>query len=312
MSDSDTDTRLLDPNYLSFISRSLDEASNEGRTRKAHVSISDNLTLRQAHVLDSLAYVLVSEPENQVVAVGAQLLPGNTNTPVRILVAENHTVFPEVKKHLNDIFTRLQRIHATQPQRDGSYHVQIFIEVPDTPHQSELVGLELAILKYSWAKLRHRFTKNQWHRNIITTVDDICGSPADQRVDLNEDERQLLNRLQMSPDLDRKQLEDLSLDVELIESVLSGSADDHHGVARVRLHLHAMLAGKPALEKKSMFLQVWNLFIQSKYCFCHRRSECFTFLSQNVSEGKFGKLPTFFIGCAKSYLYVNTIFASRM
>jgi hypothetical protein len=255
--------------------------------------------------------VLVSEPENQVVAVGAQLLPGNTNTPVRILVAENHTVFPKVKKHLNDIFTRLQRIHATQPQRDGFYHVQIFIEAPDTPHQSELVGLELAILKYSWAKLRHRFTKNQWHQNIITTVDDICGSPADQRADLSEDERQLLNRLQTSPDLDRKQLEDLSIDVELLESVLSGS-DDDHSIARVRLHLHAMLAGKPALEKKSMFLQVWNLFIQSKYCFCHRSSECFTFLSQNVSEGKFGKLPTFFIGCAKSYLYVNTIFASRM
>ncbi|KAJ7785873.1 hypothetical protein B0H16DRAFT_1205380, partial [Mycena metata] len=91
-------------NYLAFVARGLDEATGNQRRGDA---FDKHIEGRQAHVLDSLAYVLVSQPRAQVVAVAAELRQDG----VGILVAENRPPLPTISLHLNKLFKTLKQIH---------------------------------------------------------------------------------------------------------------------------------------------------------------------------------------------------------
>ncbi|KAJ6573842.1 hypothetical protein DFH09DRAFT_830397, partial [Mycena vulgaris] len=210
-------SELSKPNYLAFVARGLDKANSAGQRRtKSQSSLEDDLHLvqRQAVVLDSLAYVLVQK-ENQVVAIGVQLLqnadPDKCGTV--ILVAENRAPLPSAVEHLRDIFERLHRIRSQQPLlMPGGKRVPVGPPIPsatDSDFERGPLDLEVAILIYSWKQVKHRVMKHDRHLDFIETANDVCDLPAQERIDLDDDEREFLRRLQSSPDLDRDQIKDL-------------------------------------------------------------------------------------------------------
>ncbi|KAJ6585025.1 hypothetical protein B0H19DRAFT_1107728 [Mycena capillaripes] len=87
--------------FLAFVAHGLGEANN---FVQRHTATINEIVKRQAAVLDSLAYLMVSE-QNQVVAVGVQLVEEN-RSGITIFVAENRTSLPELKLHQSFMWKR--------------------------------------------------------------------------------------------------------------------------------------------------------------------------------------------------------------
>ncbi|KAJ7117566.1 hypothetical protein C8R44DRAFT_707911 [Mycena epipterygia] len=259
---------IQDPTFLTFVAHELEQAGIKQRPNPESFS-RDSVFKRQAAILDSFAHILVAQPQNQVVAVAALLLEG-PNGGLSILVAENRTPLPAVIPHLKDVFVHLRRIHSERPRTPEGQ--QISPEIPsfvgaradNSVFESELIELEVAILKYSWAKLHHRFVKNFRHNHFIETGNDVCGGPAEERADLDDTERALLNRLQTV--VKRDLVEDIQAMVEAIErltGILASGVSDKL-VRRVRLPLHTLLEGAEIFRERSEVSHLWDLYTRAR------------------------------------------------
>ncbi|KAJ7117570.1 hypothetical protein C8R44DRAFT_925085 [Mycena epipterygia] len=192
---------IQDPTVLAFVAYGLEQAGIKRRPNPESFSRDSVFKRQTSAILDSFTHILVAQPQNQVVAVAALIHEGS-NGGLSILVAENRTPLPAVIPHLKDVFARLRRIHEerppTQDGQENSPNIPAFIpaRIDNSVFESELVELEVAILKYSWVKLHHRFRKNFRHKHFIETANDLCGDPADKRTDLDDTERSVLAGLQ--------------------------------------------------------------------------------------------------------------------
>ncbi|KAJ7467144.1 hypothetical protein FB451DRAFT_1484373 [Mycena latifolia] len=267
--------QLLDPDCLAFVARALEQANDDaGKTRRpaAQSSLEVRLVQRQADVLDSIARILVSQPRNQVVAVVAQLLQsadrdGNTTL---LLVAENsdRPLLPSVITHLRDVFDRLTRIRAALPPAlTTEKGFPPFIDSDtELAHERELVGLEEAILKYSWSKFRQRLTKNNRHKNFISVVADIYGVSAEQRTsDLDQVERDSLHLLQNYNKVDSEQLmrvADVIRKFSVLMEMPGAPTEDH--IEYIRPHLHLLHTDHKELQGHGDFFAIWNQYSQHR------------------------------------------------
>ncbi|KAJ7693973.1 hypothetical protein B0H17DRAFT_846655, partial [Mycena rosella] len=179
--------------FLAFVARGLDETALQQRQGKAQSSIDETLIQRGAATLDSLAYVLVSRPQNQVVAVGARVLESAVPDEPGIIIfaTENQTPVPGLIEHLQNIFTRLQRVHALlppQPTENRRFPLLIAAFLPSSTKsdfERELINLELSILVHAWKTVQRRFQKEDRHLRFLATARDICGPPAQSLADLD-------------------------------------------------------------------------------------------------------------------------------
>ncbi|KAJ7485166.1 hypothetical protein B0H11DRAFT_1152710 [Mycena galericulata] len=268
MSDAiQTPDRRLDLNYLALVARGLDEANHVPKRRTtAQSTIEETLVRRQAAVLDSLAWISVSQAQKQVVAFGAQLRSDSVGGVI-ILVAENGPPVAGLVPHVRDMFARLQKIYEHRPpapEGKRSWRIPPYIPADSaSTFDSELVDLELTILKYSWDKLRQRVTKNTRHKNFIETVNDICGPPANERAtDRDEAERRHLAFLQNHPGVNPEEIRSMALRIEGLAAVLNHGATDEHAKS-VRSFLHSLLVGRRRLtsivEHEAVF-HAWNTY----------------------------------------------------
>ncbi|KAJ6477402.1 hypothetical protein C8R47DRAFT_1289268 [Mycena vitilis] len=244
----------LSPDCLAFVARALDEA-NHVEHRKTLSSLQARLIQRHASVLDSLAYISVSQTK-QVVAVGAKLVNGDGH--VVVLVAENGVPVPGLLEHLRDILNRLKRINAERPP---THRVEGFLSKAESTFEREIADLEVAILKYSWPQLRHRVKKR--HENFIETAHDICGSPAQERTDLDEYEQALLARLQASAALDHDTLRTIATDIKTLAAVLELDASDELAKS-IRTNLAGSLIFYRRFHSNIELFELWNKYSRSR------------------------------------------------
>ncbi|KAJ7507027.1 hypothetical protein B0H11DRAFT_188973 [Mycena galericulata] len=254
-------SRLSDPDYLAVFARVTENSEAYARQIHARPFLESRTAKRQGAVLDSLAFISVSQAQNQAVAVGAQLLQGPDRCMI-ILVADNRPVFPGLIEHLQDIFDRLQRIHAERPEREFGPIKPYISYSTSSPFERELLALEVAILKYSWDKLKHRFTKNSRHLNFIQTADDVCGLPAQERTDRDQRERELLERLQGSADLQKDEIKMMAERTADLADALAHPADDQEALV-VRALLHRLLLCEKDLRGKEI-IYTWNLYTRQR------------------------------------------------
>ncbi|KAJ7675787.1 hypothetical protein DFH06DRAFT_668571 [Mycena polygramma] len=244
----------LSPDCLAFVARALDEVNNVEH-RKTLSSLQARLIQRHASVLDSLAYISVSQTK-QVVAVGAKLVNGDGH--VVVLVAENGSPVPGLLEHLRDILNRLKRINAERPPM---HRVEGYLSKAESTFEREIADLEVAILKYSWPQLRHRVKKR--HENFIETAHDICGSPAQERTDLDDYEQDLLARLQASPALDHDTLRTIAHDIKTLAAVLELDASDELAKS-IRTNLAGSLILYRRFHTSIETFELWNKYSRSR------------------------------------------------
>ncbi|KAJ6584992.1 hypothetical protein B0H19DRAFT_1227564 [Mycena capillaripes] len=250
-------TEITDPNYLAFVACGFDEINRAGERHKTQTPL---VKRHWATILDSFAYILVSEAQNQVVAVGAEVLPGKS-PPLRILVAENRDVLPGVIEHLQSIFHHLGEIHAKRPEREGSRQVTLLGSPPTSEYESELCGLELTIIRYSWGKFKQRFLKKDRYQNIIDTGMEAIGMAADHRQDLSEEEKSSLAGLQKSRDFDRDKVANFVTDIGIMANCLA-SRPSEQNIGKVRLFLHLLFKSRRYLHGRLGFVALWNSYIE--------------------------------------------------
>ncbi|KAJ7497774.1 hypothetical protein FB451DRAFT_1212701 [Mycena latifolia] len=257
-----------DPDYLAFIARGLDKANDPHQRRESKSTITDSLLLRQAAVLDSLAYICVSKAEKQVIAIGVESLP-TPGPSIRIHVAENRFPLPDVVSHLQDVFSRLHQIHALQPPLEahgkGSPKIPPYIAGPSTDFERGLVDLECVIIKHSWAKTRQRAMNGSRSINFLNTLADVIGLPSHERLnDLDEHERTLLGKLQAGRQaMDVGLFELLERCIRTVIHILGAEATVERAGA-LRPFLAGLLNVKRELAGQEVFFQVWNEYTYSR------------------------------------------------
>ncbi|KAJ7603174.1 hypothetical protein DFH06DRAFT_1152095 [Mycena polygramma] len=181
------------------------------------------------------------------------------NPSIQILLAQNDELSPSVKAHLEK---QLKVIHNHRPQLNGFRKVPLYIpSKSDSDYHCALAALETQILTYSWARIRHRFSKNGRHQNVVETAQEICGVFTSQREDLNEKERGQLDRLQSFPAIDYTMLQQFAKDTEILGRVLLHSANEER-VNDARILLHMPYRAKSALESQKAFVRSWDCYIQ--------------------------------------------------
>ncbi|KAJ6591069.1 hypothetical protein DFH09DRAFT_1138481 [Mycena vulgaris] len=255
-----------DPNYLAILARGLTDANDQSKREEAK-RIDDPLIKRRARVLDSLAYILVSHPQRQVVAVGAVLDGPGT---ALLLVAENDPL-PETPEHLEDVVERLRDIRRLEPNLTGS-SLPAYLEGTSEVEQ-KIVELEELVLDHVWDKLSQRFTKDSRHENFLATATAVCGAPASERMDLSVDERRNLARIQVFTDLmqDEGGVPLLLNAVTCLARVVAvGRTTKRRSVERkylmtvARPCLYAMANFLRPLEKNGLFRAVWDEFTRCR------------------------------------------------
>ncbi|KAJ7675813.1 hypothetical protein DFH06DRAFT_1466605 [Mycena polygramma] len=258
MSDPTEDVELL-----AYVAHNIENACGQQKRHAGLSSLSDAVKQRHADVLDSLAHILVAKERDQVFAVGA-LLAANQTPPLQIVIAENRPALPEVKLHLEKIFVHLQNIHDLRDGRERSRLAPTFIPEPENEYQRAraLVQLETDILTYSWAKIGHRFSKNGRNQNVIKTIKEIYGSPANEREDFSKEDQDHLGRLQSAAFVrDHATLRNLETQVTLLGALLSSNLEPEH-TSEARILLYGVYKSKVALETQMDFMRLWDLYIE--------------------------------------------------
>ncbi|KAJ6477427.1 hypothetical protein C8R47DRAFT_1140491 [Mycena vitilis] len=252
-----------DVNFLAYIAHSIENACGQEKRYTGLSSFPDKATRRQADILDSLAHILVAKERNQVIAVGALLAP-NKIPGLQLVIAENRPVLPEVKPHLENIFVQLQNIHnlSVAAGHKGSRLAPTFNPEPENEYQRALAQLETDILTYSWAKIGHRFSKNGRNENVIETIREIYGLPANEREDFSKEDQDHLGRLQSATFVrEHATLRHLESQVVLLGAVLSSDPGPEH-TSEARLLLYGIYKSKAALESETDFMRLWDLHIE--------------------------------------------------
>ncbi|KZV62677.1 hypothetical protein PENSPDRAFT_758539 [Peniophora sp. CONT] len=269
-----------DPDYLAIISRGFDETSSSTSRESFEVSKPKPIVKRQAGVLNSLAYLLLSRAQKQVVAIGVRHCTINGQAGFEYLIAENSNTPETATVHLENIFEKLREVKALRTENGGSPRIPtIFTSDTRSPLELKVIDFEKMVVRYSWAKLKQRIKKNSRHMNFLNTAHDVCGPSAEKHDGFaDDDERDLLHSLQR-PDgawLDnvRTQLETIESLVELSEqdALSDTDADD------VRIFLHHTVGWKEKLVESGRSV-TWNKYTRSRL------------VNQRMKTGKTSKRP---------------------
>ena len=205
------------PNFLAIIFHGIEDPADSGNHQVYEPPEDDLLTHRQARVLDSLAYILVSQARKDVVAVGVVLtdlgLPhadsdsdsGSERSPpaIEILVANNNLIEESTCEYLETILESLRGIRKANPGIKGSPRLPTGAILMNTTktHEKLLVDLELSILGRVWPKLHQRYKKTHRDTTFLGVLEYIQGDRASTRMDILEDLRLVLSDLQSSKEL---------------------------------------------------------------------------------------------------------------
>ncbi|KAJ7784513.1 hypothetical protein B0H16DRAFT_1876951 [Mycena metata] len=233
--------------FLAFIAHGLRDTK---KVKEGDIPITD-----QAKVLDSVACISISHAEKQTVAVGVQVV----NDGILVHVAANDPLPPATLPHLRDIFARLQRIYKLHSQERSPGIPSFISSRTENPFKIELLQLEIAILRFSWRKLAQRLTKDSRAEIFITVLEDVCGAPATQRTDLSGEERELLGKLQASPDLNKDLIDGLASQVDELAKTLHLEANDE-GAILVRQCIYSLMKLRQDFSNKWTLVVSWNLY----------------------------------------------------
>lgn len=236
---------------------------HDAKGRKEFSNFGTDAERRQARVLDSLAYLLVSREANQVIAVGLRLRSDESG--LEVLVAENEDPLEATLNHLTYIIRCLREIYAELPVQDKLRITSFYPSDTESSFERKSIRLECAIIKHSRAKLSQRFRKYSRYMHFIETAEDVCGLPAAQRADItNDEERRYLHALQTSEQCSR---EDVETQVKVIQSFLAISELDEFSDADaddVRILLHRMTAWKEKVQRSNSYRRQWDAYTACK------------------------------------------------
>ncbi|VDB97603.1 unnamed protein product [Peniophora sp. CBMAI 1063] len=196
------------PDYLSVIAGAFDSFNKQekqiSKDADATFKAAKPLVQHQARVLDSLAHLLVSEPEGQRIVIGAE--KGAAEPAFKLLVAEEpmppeDSPMTTTAAHLRVLLLRLWMIRSLWVDRKGppANPDMTYASHPDDPFESAVVELEIIVLRYSWPNLAHRILAGSQNTHFMDTAADVCGTPALKREDISNEERELLASLQELP-----------------------------------------------------------------------------------------------------------------
>ncbi|KZV67794.1 hypothetical protein PENSPDRAFT_754680 [Peniophora sp. CONT] len=240
-----------DINVLSIIARGLNEI-NGIPGRKEFSTFGYEAERRQARVLDSLAYLLVSR-EKQLVAVGLRLRDGGSG--LELLVNEDGDALETTLDHLKDIVRRLREIHAELPLDDRPSRISwTYPSDTESCFERKVVRIECAVIKHSWQRLLRRFRKRSQYIDFMNTARDVCGLPAAERTDItSEGDRDRLHALQTSKSPSR---DDVENQLQAIESFVAISELPEFGDTQaddVRVLLHILNTWKEMVQRNNSY-----------------------------------------------------------
>ncbi|KAJ7212523.1 hypothetical protein GGX14DRAFT_446589 [Mycena pura] len=248
--------KLADPNFLAFVARGLNDEKHERRSEGLSFD-PPNPSQRHAAILDSLAFLLVSQLEKQIIAVGVVVIedPDPAKVETQIIVAENKTPLDA-------------SIQKQQPpvagKRDSPPHLRPHIVYgTGSPVERELVDLEIALITYSWPKLKQRMMKNKRHLNFIDVVADVYGVLAQERIDLDSEGRDLLDTLQKSSASERDLLQEMTAAAREAAEALQRTPTRLNAV-ELRTNLQVLLIGRNTLQKHTSLVDVWDQYTRHR------------------------------------------------
>ncbi|KZV62034.1 hypothetical protein PENSPDRAFT_739566 [Peniophora sp. CONT] len=219
------------PDHLVAILQGFINVNTPKRRRESEGRHLKSLERRGGKILDSLAYVMVSDKDKQVVAVGA--FADGKGDRMRLVVSENGRTEDKTQAHLVEILGRLRKLSLAYADKTGSTPLDTFVfETPDAPQftepESQLVALEGLILHYAWKKNAQRFWKRSQHLEFIEVAADVLGKPASERVgERTPTELGLLRTLQSGLLTLRQSIDKTRGECDLADRIRRGWADDN-------------------------------------------------------------------------------------
>ncbi len=173
-------------------------------------ALSERLLKRYGPVFDSIARLLVSKEQHEVVALAFKPSIPRLQTPTFIL-AQNSDDPQKVKEHLVLLISHLREareLYISSQEEPSS---------PDpmrNPLEFKKLEGEIAALHYCWKQIKRRFTKDGRYEAFLNLVADVQGDAADLRTQCNDEERRTLKALQCCSAADREVLQDVRVAIE--------------------------------------------------------------------------------------------------
>ena len=256
-----------------MIFHGIDDPGDSGDRKAYEPPENESLARRQARILDSLAYILVSQAKKDVVAVG--VIVTNSGSPriddpdsgsehpssVEVLIANNGVIGDGAREYLESVLKALQEIRKANPGIQGSPRLGLDAILADTTetHEKMLVNLELSILERVWPKLRQRFQKSHRDATFLQVVEHIQGADASDRMDIPENLRVILRRLQSSQELLYQADVDMGERMKFLQYLLKMSPTSEAGDVARRI-LHEVHKWTQTLGTHPEFIRNWNDF----------------------------------------------------
>ncbi|CDO75726.1 hypothetical protein BN946_scf184921.g2 [Trametes cinnabarina] len=205
-----------DPNWLAILLCGLHEIDDRRQPLPVpkEPSRDDKLLKRFCPVLDSIARLMIYEPENQVTAVAFR--PTSAAHPPTFVLAQNTGVTDHVVKYITDLVSHLRMVRELYlqdnsvdksfPERDD-----VPVVAGNAPLQAELNLGESTAIYHCWNKIKQRFSKDSRDERFRNLVADVLeGVAADQRADCGAEEKRTLRALQSLSAADHKHLQKVS------------------------------------------------------------------------------------------------------
>ena len=257
-----------------MIFHGIDDPGDSGDRKAYEPPEHESLARRQARILDSLAYILVSQARKDVVAVG--VIVTNSGSPrvddpdsgsehssstIEVLIANNGVIGDDAREYLESVLKSLQEIRKANPGIQGSQRLGLDAILADTTetHEKMLVNLELSILERVWPKLRQRFQKSHRDATFLQIVEYIRGPRARDRMDIPEDLRVILHDLQSSQELLYQADVDMGERMGFLQQLLKLFPTSEAGDFTRRI-LHEVHKWTQTLGKHPEFIRNWNDF----------------------------------------------------
>jgi len=253
----------------------IDDPGDSGNRKAYEPPEQESLARRQARILDSLAYILVSQAKKDVVAVGVIVTnsdpprassdpdSGSEHSPsaIEVLIANNGIIGDDAREYLETVLKSLQEIRKASPGIQGSPRLGLDAILTDTTetHEKLLVNLELSILERVWPKLGQRFGKSHRDTTFLQVVEYIRGTRAGDLTDIPEGIRVVLRDLQSSQELLDQAGVDMGEGVGFLQKLLKMSPTSQAGDFTRRL-LHEVHKWTQTLGKHPEFIRNWNDF----------------------------------------------------
>ena len=197
---------LSDPDYLCALALTFRDINPKASWDSSSADQVFN-DLRGGVVLDALARLIVFNPAQQVVALGAVL---DSFDHIELYLSCNCEIPPRTTQHLKDVLERLMSVReAIEASPDRIAILEFIIKKPLSPKDTlypplaSLSELQRVLLAYSIERIRARLLKSAWYDRFTHLVACINGVPAHTRTDLSEGEERALAKIQESPQVKR-------------------------------------------------------------------------------------------------------------